>query len=108
MTSDNERYEDIPHELDERVADADEGTNSAVPDGEPVPDFPQRWDEEPDDTAVAAADFGERWSKEPDDNSAEKAEEFGERWAAGLDDSSDRAEEFGATWSGDTQTGVDS
>lgn len=103
MTSDNERHEDIPQEVGEPVTDVDAGTDVTVPDGQPVPAFPQRWDEEPDDTAAAAADFGERWSKEPLDNSAEKAQEFGERWAAGPDDSAERAEEFGATWSGDTQ-----
>jgi hypothetical protein len=106
MTSENERYEDVPQDVGDRVTDVDEGESVAVPDGEPVPAFPQAWDEEPDATAVAAADFGERWSKEPEDNSAEKAEEFGERWAAGADDSPERAEEFGATWSGDNQAGA--
>jgi hypothetical protein len=102
MASDSEPYEDVPDDLDDRVTDVDKGVTAPVPGGEPEPDFPQRWDAEPDDTAAAAASFGEQWSKEPD-SSAEKAEEFGERWAAGPDDSPERAEEFGATWSGDTQ-----
>jgi hypothetical protein len=102
MTSDNERYEDIPQAFDDRVTDADKGSNDRVPGGEPVPDFPQLWDAEADDTAAADDGFGGRWSRGSDD-SAEKAEEFGERWAAGPDDSPERAEEFGATWSGDNQ-----
>jgi hypothetical protein len=103
MASDNERYEDIPQELDDRGNDVDKDvTPPPTSDGPPLTDFPERWDAEPDATTAAAEDFGERWSGQPD-NSAEKAEEFGERWAGGLDDSGEHAEEFGATWSGDNQ-----
>ena len=108
MTFDEE-YEEVPQGLgdqvsgtEEGVTDVNKGLHGSVPAGSsPDPDFPQRWDEEPDNSATVAEEFGQTWSKEPD-NTAEKAEEFGERWAGGPDNSPERAEEFGAAWSGDT------